>query len=82
MCSAEDQIVLAQTTSGFGFFVDRHEQVLLWRVSQVTKCTVYRQIMLTERPGAFQSQALVGVQAKWAKCFGGHLQVRTWEGEG
>ena len=38
--------------------------------------------MLTARPGAFQSQALVGVQAKWAKCFGGHLQVRTWEGEG
>ena len=26
--------------------------------------------MLTARPGAFQSQALVGVQAKWAKCFG------------
>ena len=35
--------------------------------------------MLNARQGAFQSQVLVGVEAKW---FGGHLQVRTWEGEG
>ena len=60
---------------------------LVGKVTGLTRCVeerhpsnqVYRQVMLNARQGAFQSQALVGVQAI---CFGGHLQVSEGSDKG